>query len=964
MRETKLKESAIRKKIDVMLHNLGWIIDEENPACNVTTEVPKTEEQRTKLKGREGDYFIYKSNTDEIIAIIETKRPDENIKTALQQGVDFYAKPLGINIVIATDGTLFETYHVKDNIELSIDGEPITDLLSEKDLLKFIDHAQVETPRDVKYTKQELIKVFERANDLLRQEGLREGIERFTEFANLLFLKLISELEEEREKSGERRILGKEYCWESFSDLDDQRMLAYINGHILPHLIGRYNNSGDVFETKLTIANPRILKKIVDDLDKLKLINVDSDIKGDAFEYFLKNSVTVGNDLGEYFTPRHIVKLIVKLVDPGFGDKVYDPCCGTAGFLIEAFKHIKNKCKHSKNNIKFLREKTTYGRELTGTAKIAKMNMILTGDGHTNIKQIDSLKIPVKKAYDVVLTNFPFSQKTEYGKFYGFNTEDANPIFIKHVIDSLKIGGRAGIITFQGVLYDKNSINVKIRQYLLEKCELEGVIKLHNYVFQPYTSVNTSILIFRKGKPTKNVWFFLVNEDGFEKTGSIKGRRPIEQNDLRLLQESWIKKSVTKNSWLVDVATIKANNYILNAESYQPRIEEKSSYPIRNLSENVTITNVKGEQGRVPYIEIGDVELGSKTYSIKSKPSTSSCKIAYKNNIIVSTVRPTRGAISYIINDEIAISSAFLAIKSNHPDMDNRFLFFLLAFNDRFYNFMGSKQQGATYPTIAEDKILDFSIPLVPPNIQIEKLNIFEKRLKTIQAATASIQSLGNNLFDPFLFRGSFKQINLQKLILNGEIKNGLYREQRHYGVGVPIVRIDNFYNGKLLKTKLKRVNVTEQQKKQYTIQRDDILLNRVNSEDFVGKCCVFDDESTSTVFESNIMRFKVDATQIIPEYVVFYLSSNDGRIQILRKMKRAVNQVSINQEDVRSIIIPLPNIKTQTDIVNKINEKIGTIESLKKIREDNKYYIRSEIDSFYSKSKHRNKLDLDKKYS
>ncbi len=120
---------------------------------------------------------------------------------------------------------------------------------------------------------------------------------------------------------------------------------------------------------------------------------------------------------------------MVGLVDPKYGDKVYDPCCGTGGFLIEAFRHIKNKIKLTNQSREYLEDKTIYGRELTGTAKIAKMNMILAGDGHTNINQMDALSKPVKEEYDIILTNYPFSQPTEYGPLYGLNTIEGNPVF-------------------------------------------------------------------------------------------------------------------------------------------------------------------------------------------------------------------------------------------------------------------------------------------------------------------------------------------------------------------------------------------------------------------------------------------------------------------------------------------------------------------------------------------------------
>ncbi|CAI2186232.1 8383_t:CDS:2 [Funneliformis geosporum] len=256
-------------------------------------------------------------------------------------------------------------------------------------------------------------------------------------------------------------------------------MLQYINNTVLPSLAGKYNHSGEVFQKQLLIEKPETLKNIIEKLSPLRLLDADSDIKGDAFEYFLKNSVSVGNDLGEYFTPRHIVKLIVEIVDPKFGETVYDPACGTGGFLIEAFKHIKNKCKQNLKNLKFLKEETIFGREISGTTKIAKMNMIIIGDGHNNIRQMDSLEFPVRDKYDIVLTNFPFSQTTDYSSLYGFVSKDANPIFLKHVIDSLKKQGTAGVIVPEGLLFDENLEYVKIRKILLQNCEVIAIIKLH-----------------------------------------------------------------------------------------------------------------------------------------------------------------------------------------------------------------------------------------------------------------------------------------------------------------------------------------------------------------------------------------------------------------------------------------------------------------------------------------------------
>lgn len=576
---TKTLESATRKRIDQILLNLGWVIDEHSKECNVYTERAKTVEQNKKFEGKNPDYVLYKSSTDDPVAIIETKRSGQSLRKALDQAIQLYAKPLGVDIVFVTDGAIVETFDLRSSENLKLDDQILTEFLSEKQLLKFLkEGSRLFSSQKINYTKRELIKIFSEANDLLRKEGIREGIERFTEFSNLLFLKLISEIEAERETNNEPRILEKQYCWESFENLDADRMLEYINNIVLTRLVNRYNHSGDVFQKELLIKNPQNLKKIVDKLSTLKLLDADSDIKGDAFEYFLKNSVSVGTDLGEYFTPRHIVKLMVELVDPKFGETVYDPACGTGGFLIEAFRQIKNKCKQTAENIQILKEHTVYGREISGTAKIAKMNMIIIGDGHTNIDQMDSLKNPVKNKFNIILTNFPFSQKTDYSSLYGFNTEDANPIFLKHIIDALEPGGIAGVVVPEGLLFNENSEYIKARRILAEACNVIAIIKLHEFVFKPYTGQPTSILIFRKGEPTKTTWFFDVKEDGYKKTGSMTGRPPIDKNDLIYLRQIWKDKEVTEQSFSVDIEQVKTNDYKLSMDNYRNGKRDDKTY--------------------------------------------------------------------------------------------------------------------------------------------------------------------------------------------------------------------------------------------------------------------------------------------------------------------------------------------------------------------------------------------------
>lgn len=729
---TKSLESATRKKIDLNLINLGWIVDESSPKCNVFTERAKTEEQNKLFVGKKPDYVLYKSGSDKPVAIIEAKRSGQNLNKAKEQAIELYAKPLKVSIIFVTDGTIIESYDIRARDSLKIDGQIITELLPEKQLLKFVERgSQIYTPEKITYTKRELIKIFSEANDLLRKEGIREGIERFTEFSNLLFLKLISEIEEEREIKGENRILEKKYCWESFYKLDAERMLEYINKIILQRLVDKYNHSGDVFQKQLLIKNPQNLKKIVDKLSSLKLLDADSDIKGDAFEYFLKNSVSVGTDLGEYFTPRHIVKLVAELVEPRFGDKVYDPCCGTGGFLIEAFRQIKNKCRQTKENMQIIKEKTIYGGEITATAKIAKMNMIIIGDGHTNIKQLDSLKHSIKQEYDIAITNFPFSQKTDYSQSYGFNTEDANPVFLKHVIDSLKVGGKAGIVVPEGLLFDKNSEYIKIRRILLEKCNLLAVIKLHEFVFKPYTGQPTSILIFEKGKPTEKVWFFDVKEDGFKKTGSKLGRMPIEKNDLLLLRQIWKEKENSSHSFTVNISRITDNKYKLSMDNYRKenkmkdlvRLGDKCDVVIGGTPSRRDASYWNGNNLWVKISDMNKMYIEDTAEKITEKGvRKSNVKLLPKGTLLFS-FKLTIGKVA-IAGKALYTNEAVAGIIPKDDSVFTKYLYYLLP----RLNYSIYMQSAAKGKTLNKKTIENIKIPLPSKEIQEKLINELDSK--------------------------------------------------------------------------------------------------------------------------------------------------------------------------------------------------------------------------------------------
>jgi type I restriction enzyme M protein len=280
-------------------------------------------------------------------------------------------------------------------------------------------------------------------------------------------------------------------------------LLDFVNNIVIGYFQKEYGK--DIF-LKLEINNSSTLKKIIEKLTPLKLLNIKTDIKGDAFEYFIKKYLSKNKkDLGEYFTPRHIVKFMVKLIKPKYNEKIYDPFCGTGGMLIESFKQICNSVNISSETLNTLTKETIYGNEITLNARITKMNMILTGDGHNNIQKINSIANPMEKKFDVCITNMPFSLKAlpEYSSYYQLDSSNGDSLCIQHCIKSIKENGRIAIIVPDGILFDKKF--TKLREFIYKNSFVKYIISLPIYSFKPYAIVKSNILILENVNIQKNM---------------------------------------------------------------------------------------------------------------------------------------------------------------------------------------------------------------------------------------------------------------------------------------------------------------------------------------------------------------------------------------------------------------------------------------------------------------------------
>ena len=756
--QTKPLESETRILVDKALENRGYNAVGRG-FKHIYTEQPRTEAERKKLKGKRPDYVLYSEQSDTPIMVIETKKKGERIDSALAQGAE-YARTLEAPIVFATDGVFCKSLHTKFNKPLMLNQQEVDEFIREALALKFLKEYEINTiSKEVRYGRSELIKIFGEANNMLRGEGLRAGIDRFGEFANILFLKLISEDAEDKEENGETSGLDLDCRWDFIKDLPPKSRIDYINTTIYKKLNGLYET--EIF-TPLQMRDASTLKEIIDKLDPLKLNDVDSDIKGDAFEYFLRESTASGNDLGEYFTPRHIVKTMVRLANPQIGEKIYDPFCGTGGLLIESFRHIWNTMPRTPSTKKQLREKTIYGNEITNTARITKMNMILAGDGHSNITMNDSLANPVDDKYDVVLTNMPYSQKTKYSHLYDIPSNNGDSICVQHclrAINGLSENGRMALVVPEGFLFRKDL--ARTRELLLERCNLRSVISLPQGVFLPYTGVKTNIIYCdkvknrdRKKEASKHYWYFQVKNDGYTLDNH---RRKIEgTNDLdnyaeyRKLDEEQKKDMLEVGFEAVPFEKIKENDFVLTGARYRENQCIGGKFEVVSLASlvaNGILTIQKGKSITKDKIQKGNIPViaGGQTSPYSHNDTT------HRGNIITVSASGAYSGFVWYHSYPIWASDCNVLFSNDDKKLETKFLYYVLkSRQDDIYKL----QHGAGQPHVYGDDLKTLHIPLPPLSEQKKLVAELDKIQESIRSAETLIENLktsGTDLLQSFL---------------------------------------------------------------------------------------------------------------------------------------------------------------------------------------------------------------------
>ena len=410
--------------------------------------------------------------------------------------------------------------------------------------------------------------------------------------------------------------------WSYFTGLDDDEMLLHVQSKVFPFIkqLEEVNSSftKHMANAAFLIPSGRMLKEATKTIDEIytELQNENRfiDAQGDFYEYLLDSLRQAGKN-GQFRTPSHIIELITELVEPKLGDKIGDPASGTAGFLLAAYKYLITQYTSGtytqkddngffrgtladklldKKAIKRLNEDTFFGFDIDPTMiRIGLMNLMMHGITQPKIDYKDTLSKNYNEdnAYDIVMANPPFTgsiDKEVLNRTFTVATTKSELLFIERIYKMLNNKGTAGVVVPQGVLFGSGKAFKDIRRILIDKCELKAVISMPSGIFRPYAGVATAILIFTKGRITKNVWFYEMQNDGYslddKRTPITNADGSRNYGDLHLIIEAYKMRNSqkqsdrTKQHFFIPKAEIEKNDYDLNLNLYKEVIYEEIKY--------------------------------------------------------------------------------------------------------------------------------------------------------------------------------------------------------------------------------------------------------------------------------------------------------------------------------------------------------------------------------------------------
>jgi type I restriction enzyme M protein len=442
---------------------------------------------------------------------------------------------------------------------------------------------------------------FKNIDDVLWKEaGCATELDYTEQTSWILFLRYLDDLERANAQKGELHgkaysyIIDKRYRWSSWAapkkkdgSFDHDKamvgddLIKFVNTKLFPYLKGfrRRAEGANTIEYKIGEIFSEIENKFRSGYslrDALELVDGlsfktqrEKHELSELYEGKLRNMGNAGRNGGEYYTPRPLIRAMIEVVKPQIGERIYDGACGSAGFLCEAYDHLRGKPELLSKDLKTLQDKTFFGKEKKSLAYvIGIMNMILHGIDAPNIVRANTLAeniddIQDKDRYDIVLANPPFGgkERPEVQQNFPIRTGETAFLFLQHFIKSLKAGGRAAVVIKNTFLSNTDNASVGLRKELLENCNLHTVLDMPGGTFQG-AGVKTVVLFFEKGAPTRKIWFYKC-----EPGRNLGKTNPLNDDDLKEFVALQAKFKDSAKSWSVEAKSIDKATYDLSVKN-------------------------------------------------------------------------------------------------------------------------------------------------------------------------------------------------------------------------------------------------------------------------------------------------------------------------------------------------------------------------------------------------------------
>lgn len=723
----------------------------------------------------------------------------------------------------------------------------------------------------------------------------------------------------------------------------------------------------DIFKgAYLPFRDGQTLTLFLKEINDLSYSN--SENLGNGFEYLLSIMGSQG-DAGQFRTPRHIIDFIVDIVKPTKADTILDPACGTAGFLISAYKFIQ-KCAQDSNQPLNPQERTALTENIQGydispdMVKLALVNMYLHKFRDPKIYEYDTLTQDTRweNYFDCILANPPFMTPKggiqPHNKF-GVKANRSEVLFVDYIMEHLNSTGRAGVIVPEGIVFQSAKAYKDLRKKLVDEKYLYAVVSLPSGIFQPYSGVKTSILFMDRqlAKKTNKVLFVEIKNDGFDLGAQ---RRPIDKNDLPKALEllnQWQNSINTQTEFITDskmITLVEKSKLAENEEYNLTASRYKITQDFSNCKWNIVKlgdicdttsggTPLKSNEefyvpAEIPWINSGEVRNGeifkASKYISRLGLEKSSAKLIPANSVLVAMYGATAGQVGLLMF-EAATNQAVCSILPSDK-FNPKFLYYILSSKTESLIQMSV---GGAQPNISQGIIKNIEIPLPPLEVQEEIV----KELDGYQAVIDGAQKVIDNWKPTLPINPKWEKVKLEEVCL--QITDGTHSTPTYTETGVPFLRVTDITGTNDSK---KFISLEEHNTliKRCHPQKNDVLYTKNGT---IGIAKLVNWDWDFSIFVS-LCLLKPNTTKIMPKYLELFLNSSNALNQAHSHSKTGAI-TNLHLVEIKSFIIPLPNLQEQQEVITKIEEEEKVVEECKKLIKLHQEKINAKIQSIWGDS-------------